>query len=681
MKFTKKNRNNKLKYLLFVAVGIIIFSIAYSQTPKTKQADPYKRPTPTQPLRPKIPGTDRFQKDKVFLERADELTFDETRDSGRQVLKGNVEFRTGGMYMYCDSAYFYPESNSLDAFGNVRMKQGDTIEVKADVLYFDGIIKLARLRSTSLKKVELEHTSIKEHTKKYLITDSLDYDLNFDMASYSYGGMLLNHNMMTNQWDTLTSQEGQYSTQTKEAEVRDNVYLRNKKAKLTTSRLKYNAATSIANIVEPTEIKSGADSISTSLGWYSMVTEEAQLHSRSLIVHRDSLNNATILEGDSIIYDKLAKVSKAYMFRDLSKRAMPMIITDTAHNSCLIGGYGFYNDSTKESFATEYPLLMEYSRPDTIFLRADTIMTKTFNFGNKPVTYIPDSTVNFDYVKIYQSTDSLSASDSVKFITDSISVAEELKRKAKIDSINDKVEYHLAKAFNRARFFRKDLQGIADSMTFNSKDSMMYMNRKPIVWSGNRFVTGRKINVHFNDTTVDWAELPEIGIMAENIEDGFYNQLRSDWMKAYMDSSEFRRLESAGDVQTIFLPMEKDSTYNKFVNANSDSLRIDLADQKMEKLKMWPEVDGAVSPIFLVKKNQYYLPEFIKFLGVQQVKEVDEALNRIEAVRPKRDWYQSGWDDELGEVSDDLDEYFNSPAMGLSEPVSIDKQLKKLQMP
>lgn len=663
-----KEKGN-LRWLLVSVAAMIIVSISYSQKPAKSPEENYNRPAPSHPVVPMIPGADRYQKDKVFLERADELTFKEEQDSNRQVLKGNVQFRTGGMFMYCDSAYFYPESNSLDAFGHVRMTQGDTIEVTADILYFDGLLKYAKLRTAGINKVELRHTSIADRAKKYLITDSLDYDLNIEIASYSYGGTLLNHNLTTNQWDTLTSQEGQYSMPTKDAEVRDNVYLRNKKAKLTTDRLLYNAATGIADIVEQTEIKSGADSISTRLGWYSMRTEEAQLHSRSLIVHKDSAGHATTLEGDSIIYDKIAKTSRAFKFRDRSKHPMPMIITDTAHKSKLIGGYGYYNDSTKESFATDYPLLIEFSRPDTIFLRADSIMTNTFNFGNKRVKYNVDSILSAEHPELYHYPDSVSdvERDSIKSVHDSIMHSSRLRLENEEDSINNNSEYHIAKAFHRARFFRNDIQGVSDSITFVSRDSMLYMNKKPIVWSGNRFVAGKKINLHFNDSTAEWAEFPDVGIMAEAIEDGFYSQLRGDWMKAYLDSAVLRRLETNGNVQTIFLPMEKDSTYNKLVNATSDSLSIDLADSKMDKLKMWPEVEGSVTPIFLVKMTQAYLPDFVKMLGVQQVKEVEAAINKLDAIRPRRDWYQSDWADDLGEVPDALDEYFNSSGMGLIE--------------
>lgn len=600
--------------LLCATNSVLQQAYAQSQSKKSKQKEEqvYTRPTPTRPIRPEIPVANRNQQDKVFLEYADELYTDEYLNRGHQVLRGNVKFRKGGMFMYCDSAYFYPETNSLDAFGNVKMEQGDTLFVYSDLLYYNGQRQMARLRTNKRQKVRLINRDVT------LTTDSLNYDMMTELGYFMNGGVI------DDKQNTLSSIYGQYSPKTKDAEFNDEVELINENYTMETDRLLYNTDTHIAKIVSPTIIKSENDTILTRSGWYNTSTEEAHLNSRSTILHSDSLNNVTTLEGDSIIYDKIAGISRAYMYRDRNKTAMPMVITDTANKTILIGGFGLYNDVTKESFATEYPLLMEYSRPDTIFLRADTIRTYTYNYGKKPV----------EPMKV----------DSIGMPLDSLSM---IKAQAEADSINKEVEYHIAKAYNRARFFRNDLQGVADSITYVSRDSIMYLSRKPIVWSGDRQVNGNQINVHFNDTTVDWAELPDYGMMAEAVEEEFYNQMSGKKMIAYFKNQTLSHLYVDGNVQTIFLPMENDSTYNKLVNAESSYLTIDMQDGKMDRLKMWPEVTGTVTPLFMIKKNQYYLPDF----------------NWYEAIRPSREWYgdQSKWADDLGDLPDELELYFANP--------------------
>lgn len=615
---TKRVLVSSLIVLMLIGVSSLVHQ-AYAQVQakkktQAKKEEVYTRPEPTRPIRPEIPTANRNQQDKVFLEYADELYTDEFLNKGHQVVRGNVKFRKGGMYMYCDSAYFYPETNSIDAFGNVKMEQGDTLFVFSDLLYYNGERQMARLRTNSRRKVRLINRDVT------LTTDSLNYDMMTELGYFLDGGEI------DDKKNRLSSIHGQYSPRTKDAEFNDDVLLENNEDGYTleTNRLLYNTDTHIAKIVDNTLIKSENDTIYCKKGWYNTNTDEAQLHSRSTIIHADSLNNVTTLEGDSIIYDKATGISRAYMFRDRNKDAQPMVLTDTANKTILIGGFGLFNDKTKESFATDYPLLIEHSRPDTIFLRADTIRTFTYNYGKKRVEPV--------------------LTDSMGQPLDSLSQAMAI---AEADSLNKETEYHIAKAYRRARFFRNDMQGVADSMTYISRDSMMYLSCRPIIWSGERQVNGNQINIHFNDTTVDWAELPDFGMMAEAVEEEFYNQMSGKKMKAYLENQTLRHLYVDGNVQTIFLPMENDSTYNKLVNAESSYMTIDMADGKMDKLKMWPEVTGTVTPLFMIKKNQYYLPDF----------------NWYEAIRPRREWYgdQSRWADDLGDIPDELEQYFANP--------------------
>ena len=615
---TKRVLVSSLIVLMLIGVSSLVHQ-AYAQVQakkktQAKKEEVYTRPEPMRPIRPEIPTANRNQQDKVFLEYADELYTDEFLNKGHQVVRGNVKFRKGGMYMYCDSAYFYPETNSIDAFGNVKMEQGDTLFVFSDLLYYNGERQMARLRTNSRRKVRLINRDVT------LTTDSLNYDMMTELGYFLDGGEI------DDKKNRLSSIHGQYSPRTKDAEFNDDVLLENNEDGYTleTNRLLYNTDTHIAKIVDNTLIKSENDTIYCKKGWYNTNTDEAQLHSRSTIIHADSLNNVTTLEGDSIIYDKATGISRAYMFRDRNKDAQPMVLTDTANKTILIGGFGLFNDKTKESFATDYPLLIEHSRPDTIFLRADTIRTFTYNYGKKRVEPV--------------------LTDSMGQPLDSLSQAMAI---AEADSLNKETEYHIAKAYRRARFFRNDMQGVADSMTYISRDSMMYLSCRPIIWSGERQVNGNQINIHFNDTTVDWAELPDFGMMAEAVEEEFYNQMSGKKMKAYLENQTLRHLYVDGNVQTIFLPMENDSTYNKLVNAESSYMTIDMADGKMDKLKMWPEVTGTVTPLFMIKKNQYYLPDF----------------NWYEAIRPRREWYgdQSRWADDLGDIPDELEQYFANP--------------------
>ena len=87
------------------------------------------------------------EESRIYLLHSDRLYHDTQIDAKAQILVGNVQFRHDEVLMYCDSALFYEASNSLDAFGNVRMVQGDTLSLAGDVLYYNGSDKLAKVRN------------------------------------------------------------------------------------------------------------------------------------------------------------------------------------------------------------------------------------------------------------------------------------------------------------------------------------------------------------------------------------------------------------------------------------------------------------------------------------------------------------------------------------------------------
>ena len=491
-------------------------------------------------ITPQIPTANRNQKNKIFLERADVLVADENISRDYQILRGNVEFSKSGMRMYCDSAYFYDSTNSLDAFGHVKMNQGDTLFVYADVLYYSGVDEIAQLRYN----VRLENRDVT------LFTDSLDYDMVDNLGYYFEGGKIVDAK------NELSSVYGQYEPDTKNAEFLFDVELLNDDYVMHTDTLHYNTDTHIADIVGRTTIVSDSNIIYTSRGWYNTDADNATLYNRSLIV----ANNGQKLTGDTVYYDRAKGYGEAFG---------NMVLTDSVHSSILDGDYGYHNEKENRSFATLRARAREYSKGDTLYLHADTIST-----------FLEEG------------------DDSMRVMV----------------------------ATPRVRFYRVNVQGLCDSMTVTERDSMLNMYDHCVLWNSTRQITGNVIHVHGNDSTVDYALLPDYGMMAEHIGETYYNQLAGKEIKAYFENEELRQLDVNGNVQLIMYPMEEDSTYNKLVDAESSYMKILLKPkQEIEKITMWPEVTGNVTPLYLSKRSQYFLKGFAWYEALRP-KEPDDIF-------------------------------------------------------
>ncbi len=461
---------------------------------------------------------------KIYLEHANTLSYDRERNEEVQVLVGDVRFRHDSSYMFCDSAYFYEVSNSLEAFSNVRMEQGDTLFVYGNYLHYDGNTQLARLR----ENVRMEN---KEVT---LFTDSLNYDRIADIGYYFEGGMIVDDE------NELTSVYGQYSPETKWSVFNENVELHNPQFILYSDTLHYNTESKIANILGPSVIESDSGTIYSSRGWYDTVNNISILLDRSQVVSGEK-----ILIGDSIYYDQEMGFGEAFG---------NMVLIDTLQNLTLEGHYGFYHEFTDFALATDSARLLEYSTPDTLYLHADTL----------------------------------------KMIT--------------VDE-----EFRELKAYYGVRFFRIDLQGVCDSMQFNTKDSVLYMYTDPILWNENYQIYGGTIHVFMNDSTIDRAHIIDFAFSIEHLDSTYYNQLKGNDMMIYFQDQELRQIDVSGNAESIFYPLENDGTKVGLNETQSGYLTIWVKEKKLEKLKLWPSPVATLTPIPDLRPEQKTLKDFYWF--------------------------------------------------------------------
>lgn len=291
------------------------------------------------------PGDKRTRVDLLY---ADEARADQFKLPDVQVLVGSVKLKHEGMFMFCDSALIFEKINSVEAFGNIHMEQGDTLFIYGDYLYYDGMSQLAMLR----ENVKM----INRNTE--LTTDSLNYDRIYSLGYYFDGGTL------TDEENVLTSDWGEYSPATKLAVFNHDVKLVNPKFTLTSDTLKYSTLTKVATILGPSDIVSDQNHIYSERGEYNTTTEQAELLDRSVLT-----NEGKKLTGDSLFYDR--KLGYGEAFDNVQ-------MNDTVNKNMLTGDYCFYNELTGNAVATQRAVAIDYSQGDSLFMHADTLKLLTY---------------------------------------------------------------------------------------------------------------------------------------------------------------------------------------------------------------------------------------------------------------------------------------------------------------
>ena len=197
-------------------------------------------------------------------------------------LVGDVIFKQDNTLMYCDSALFYEITNSIDAFGHIKI-EGPDAKLFGETLHYDGNTKLSRVNN-SVRMTD---------GKMVLTTEAINYDLNTEVADYNTGGKVVDNE------NVLTSQRGYYYSKDKMVFFKDNVVLINPKYVMKSDTLKYNTTSSTSFFYGPSTIQStGKDSahIYCENGWYNTKTEKSYFSKNAFIQTKEN-----ILNGDSIL--------------------------------------------------------------------------------------------------------------------------------------------------------------------------------------------------------------------------------------------------------------------------------------------------------------------------------------------------------------------------------------------
>lgn len=284
---------------------------------------------------------------RVRLEHADILKGGQ--EKGERIAKptGNVIFKQGRTTIFCDSAILRKTENTIEAFGKIRILEGDSITITAGKLFYDGNKRIARLRK-NVVFVKLKTVT--------LYTDNLDYYRNKNLATYFNGGKLVD---TTN---VLTSKKGYLNTISSIASFKKDVVGENQDMTFKSDTLQYQTKTKIVNFLAPATVtdKDGKV-IQYNKGFYNTISRVSVLNDGVIET------KSNLMKGDQYKTDEAKLFYQAIGHVQITAKEDDMII---------FGDQGDYYKGLGKTkiFGNAYVARFDDSA-DTLFLRADTLIS------------------------------------------------------------------------------------------------------------------------------------------------------------------------------------------------------------------------------------------------------------------------------------------------------------------
>jgi lipopolysaccharide export system protein LptA len=499
----------------------------------------------------------RAKDEKVYLDHADELRYDQFLKPGVQIVKGRVHFRYQDTQLFCDSAYFNQDQNTFQAFGHVHMKKSKGITMTCDWAEYNSQSELFRAR---------RHVVLTQPGRS-LHCDSLDYNSGTEYANFfgDGGGRLVSGK------NSVTSLQGEYYIDQHEANFYENVVMKSPKYTINTEHLNYNTQTEEAHVIGPSVIKgTNGEVVHTEDGYYYSKTDRMELNGHSTITSKER-----DVEGDKIKYNTKTGESEGHgnvkIVDKLNNRVMTgdhlfynekrrvgrgegnVVYVDRKNKNSLHADIVNYTDSA--AIAYGHALVKEFSQKDTLYMHADTLRMKAFHLD----------------------TDSL---------------------------------YREVYCYYHVRAYRKDLQAVCNYLVFNSKDSCMTLRQDPILWNENRQLVGDSIRVFVNDSTIREAHVYGNAFSVEEVRDKkHFNQISSKLMHAYFEKGELRCNEAVGNVLTIYYPEDdKDSSIIGLNYLETDTMRMYMGERRKLKRIWTSKFTATLYPLTQLPPGRQFLP-------------------------------------------------------------------------
>ncbi|NJB84833.1 lipopolysaccharide export system protein LptA [Lewinella marina] len=557
------------------------------------------------------------QREVVSIDHANALLL--LRQGSVQRLIGEVELSQDSVFMYCDSAELVREVQ-LYAYDNVTIQQGDSIAAFSEYLDYHAETLVAKLRTdVVLKRGQTE-----------LFTDELTYDLATKLATYHTGGRV------TNGTTELTSTHGYYYADARNVYFRDSVVVVDDRFEMRADTLRYDLGNEIVYFLGPTVIRSDTHSIYCEAGYYNVRLDEAVFRQNAQYLSgerraaADSIRylgreELYILQGGAYVAEGTTQRATAdrinyFRARDrytLEGRAVVIDSTQTIRGDTID-----YNAAT-EAYAvsggrpevSNPPMLMVadrmYSDDRTGLGRATgNIIWRDTSADLRIEAEAADYDRQTGYLKAYGGRrgrallTSLLDQDTLYMAADTLLSVRSDETTAAGDTVR-----HLS-AYHDVRILKSDLQAVADSLGFNTVDSVLTLYQNPILWQDTSQLTADTIDLFLKNDQPDRVELKRNAMVITSPDLIFFNQVKGKEIVAHFDSSQLERTEVKGNAEAIYYAQDEAGAYIGVNKTACSAMILYFGEGSVRRIKFLSAPSGRLDPMDAVNHEGMRLDGF-----------------------------------------------------------------------
>ncbi len=258
----------------------------------------------------------------------------------------------------------------------------------------------------------------------------------------------------------------------------------------------------------------------------------------------------SITRGDKIIVADSLYYENGTMFG----KAMGHVgLIDTTRRVVIKGKRGEFWDEKGLSYVTDSAVAITYDSEDSLFIHADTMW------------------LNFD-------------------------------KKKKVQTM---------RAYYGVRYYRKNLQGKCDSLSYNMSDSTIRMYNSPVIWSQKNQLSADSISIAVSANRADSLMMYNSAFIVSKDSTDTFNQIKGKNMIAYFANNQLSKINVDGNAQTIYFVREEDGFLIGVDIAAASNMTIRINNSEIKTISYKTNIDEDMFPEAELTKEDTRLKGFI----------------------------------------------------------------------
>lgn len=343
----------------------------------------------------------------------------------------------------------------------------------------------------------------------------------------------------------------------------------------------YYSNTKLAEFKYNVEGKNNSSTIQSDTLTYNTETKIATIlgptniyHSDSTIIYSElgwynSENDKSKLLKESIInHGKGKTLAGDTIFYDkqagVGEAFHNVVLTDTLNKIRLHGHYGYYVEDGEIGIITDSAMMVEFSQKDTTYIHGDTLYS--YAYGN--------------------------------------------------DGEKKALVYH------NVRLYNNEFQGVCDSLSFFSGDSILHLMQMPVIWNENQQITGDTIHIYPKNGTMDKMHVINNAMMIQEEDTIHYNQVSGKEIIAHIKNEALEHVDISGNVESIFYPNDQ----GELIGLNtikSSYMTVYFKDGKLTQFNVYPSPSAIMYPMSHIQENMLYLPNYTWQIEIRPISKED----------------------------------------------------------